>query len=226
MSEVWEGTKKTFKGIAAILIAYITPTKNRYNSLIDPNEDDKSTDSNQTPPDQSDQSPPEPQSDTESDSEAEDSDDDYNPTEMTKADYKTVKDLVEDANVLIPKPHPSLMDVIDFKREVINALTLCPLRGNLNGHSFILETNIEYNLRNRTVIAKLPKPPSQAIQPGPDAKSREWRTFDRAETAFDLYANYNKQVIGLIKTVFPGSLASTPLCGGSSIPRNHGTYCD
>ena len=62
---------------------------------------------------------------------------------MSKAtNYESVKDLVEDATVLIPKPHPSLMDVINFKREVINVLTLCDLQGNQNGHSFILETNI------------------------------------------------------------------------------------
>ena len=195
MSEAWEGTKKTIKGLASIPIAYITPTKNRYSSIA-PNEDDRSTGSNESPPDSD--------SESKSDSESEDSDDEER--NMTKTTVESVKDLVEDSTVLIPKPHPSLMDVIDFKREVINALTLCPLRGNLNGHSFILETNVEYNLRNRTVIAQLPKPPSQATQPGADAKSREWRIFNRAEAAFDLYANYNKQVIGLIKTAFPASL--------------------
>lgn len=147
MSEVWEGTKKIIKGISSIPIASITPAKNTNRlSPIAPNEDERSTESNQS--DQSNLS-----SDNESDTDSD--------TEMTKAtNYESVKDHVKDATVLIPKPHPSLMDVINFKREVINALTLCPVRGNQNGHSFIIETNFEYNLRNRTVIGKLPKPPT------------------------------------------------------------------
>ena len=138
MSEVWKGTKNTIKGIALIPITFITPTKNKF-SPTDPNEDNRSTEPNQSPP----ESPLESKSDT--DSEAEDSDDDYQ-HKMTTTDYEMVKDLVEDTAVLIPKPHPSLMDVINFKQEVINAFTLCNLQGNQNGHLYILETNIEYSL--------------------------------------------------------------------------------
>ena len=84
-----------------------------------------------------------------------------------------VKDLEEDTNVLTPKTHPSLMDVIDFKREVINALTLCDLRGDPSEHPYILENAAEYNLRNQTVIAKQTTQPLRVVAPDKDAKSWE-----------------------------------------------------
>ena len=137
MTEAWKEAKTKIKGISSIPISFITPTKNIL-SPITPYVDVTDTDIAQESP--KDHKDPESESE-ESDSEE---DDDCYPT-MKTAEYKTVKDLVEDTNVLTAKLHPSLMDVIDFKREVINALTICDLRGDPHDHSYILENNAEFN---------------------------------------------------------------------------------
>ena len=117
MTEVWKEAKNTIKGIASIISPSRTRTDNRY-SPIGPNEEDnRSTGSNKE-----DQQPSKTNDQSESDSDSE-----YDTT-MTKPEAKTIKDLVKDTSVIRPKQFPSLMDVFDFKNEVINALTLCDLR--------------------------------------------------------------------------------------------------
>ena len=207
MTEVWKDAKNTIKGIASIISPSRTRTDNRY-SPIGPNEDDnRSTGSNGPNEDEnrSTGSNDNKSNNNESESEHEsDTDSDYGT--MTKPEAKTIKDLVKDTSVIRPKQFPSLMDVFDFKNEVINALTLCDLRGNVQGHAFILENNEEYNTRNQTVTETHPAPPLPVDTPGAGATSREWKIFDREEAAYDLYTNYNKQVVALIDTAFPGAL--------------------
>ena len=196
MAEVWETTKNTIKGIPPIPTAFITPTKNTFGPIF-PKEEDTEDANNES------ESPPH-TTKPYNNSEPEDSDDED--TMLKTLEYQTVKDLVEDTTVLSPKLHPSLMDVINFKREVSNALTLCDLRGDRNGHSYIIETTMEYRLRTKSVIKVLDTQPLQTTVPKMDAPTKDWRAFDRAETKFEMYANYNKQVIAMIKTAFPGAL--------------------
>ena len=80
--------------------------------------------------------------------------------EKTSSTRMNIRDLM-DAKLLHKRPAPSTLDVIEFKRGMINALIHCPARGSKQGHSYLLEDLDEYRTRVKEPEAKQPVRPRE-----------------------------------------------------------------
>ena len=109
-----------------------------------------------------------------------------------------------DTKLLSKRPAPSTLDVIEFKRGLINALIHCPARGSKQGHSFLLEDLDEYRKRIKEPEAKQiirPREPEE-----PEDEEGDWTIFKYRLSRYERCEQYEAQALTLLQETFPDCL--------------------
>ena len=109
-----------------------------------------------------------------------------------------------DLKLLYKRPAPSTLDVIEFKRGLINALLHCPARGSKQGHSYLLEDLDEYRHRTKDPEAKQhvrPKEPEE-----PDGEEGDWTVYKFRLSKYERCEQYEAQALTLMQETFPDCL--------------------
>jgi hypothetical protein len=111
---------------------------------------------------------------------------------------------IMDKKLLDIRPAPSTLDVIEFKRGLINALIHCPARGSKQGHSYLLENQEEYRSRIKEPDAKAivrPKEPEE-----PTDEEGDWTIFKFKLSRYERCEQYEAQALSLLQDTFPDCL--------------------
>jgi hypothetical protein len=99
---------------------------------------------------------------------------------------------------------PSTLDVIVFKRDLVNALIQCPARNSKQGHSYLLEGLEEYRTRIKEPEAKpiiRPKEPDE-----PDDEDGDWTIFKYRLSKYERCEHYEAQALTILQETFPDCL--------------------
>ena len=123
--------------------------------------------------------------------------------EKTSGSYMKLSGLM-DTHLLSVRPAPSTLDVIEFKRGLINALIRCPARGSKQGHSFLLENLEEYRVRIKDPEAKPIKRPEEPDEPKDE--EGDWTIFKFKLTRYEKCEQYEAQALTLLQATFPDCL--------------------
>jgi hypothetical protein len=109
-----------------------------------------------------------------------------------------------DVNLLGKRPAPSTLDVIEFKRGLINALIHCPARGSKQGHAFLLESLEEYRIRIKEPEAKPIARPKEPEEPADE--EGDWTVFKYRLGRYERCEKYEAQALTLMQVTFPDCL--------------------
>ena len=122
---------------------------------------------------------------------------------------------------------PTILEVLEFKADLIEGLRKCTYRGNKQGHTFLIEN--EEELRERTKdksaeITERPKAPKEPEEPTDMEDDKLWDRFDRMERMYkknikkyELAEEYDEQIKKLLTEAFPGC-ENDHLEGGTHLP--------
>jgi hypothetical protein len=109
-----------------------------------------------------------------------------------------------DMKLLYKRPAPSTLDVIEFKRGLINALIHCPARGSKQGHSYLLEDLDEYRRRIKDPEAKQHVRPSEPEEP--EGEDGDWTVYKFRLSKYERCKQYEAQALILMQETFPDCL--------------------
>ena len=123
--------------------------------------------------------------------------------EKTNSTRMNIRGLM-DAKLLYKRPAPSTLDVIEFKRGLINALIHCPARGSKQGHSYLLEDLDEYRNRVKEPEAKQPVRPREPEEP--EDEDGDWTIFKFKLNKYERCEQYEAQALTLMQETFPDCL--------------------
>ena len=98
--------------------------------------------------------------------------------------------------------HPTRVDTVNFKKHVANALTKCQSETNAAGHSYIIESEDQYQLRLKNRSAALPIDPVQPMMPT-GASTTAWKQFGYKRSVYNTHREYSLQTKELITKYFP-----------------------
>ena len=109
---------------------------------------------------------------------------------------------------------PTILEVLEFKADLIEGLKECTYRGNEEGHTFLIETEEELRERTKDKTAEAterPKPPKEPKEPSDMEDDKLWDRFERMELIYkrnvkryELAQEYDKQIKKLLIEAFPG----------------------
>ena len=109
-----------------------------------------------------------------------------------------------DTKLLYKRPAPSTLEVIEFKRGLINALIHCPARGSKQGHSYLLEAQDEYRTRIKDPEAKQTVRPREPEEP--EDEEGDWTVFKYRLSRYERCEQYEAQALTLMQETFPDCL--------------------
>ena len=109
-----------------------------------------------------------------------------------------------DMKLLYKRPAPSTLEVIEFKRGLVNALIHCPARGSKQGHSYLLEDLDEYRSRIRDPEAKQIVRPREPEEPTDE--EGDWTVFKYRLSKYERCEQYEAQALTLLQEIFPDCL--------------------
>ena len=149
-------------------------------------------------------------------------------TDTEKTNAAAAKELKEEMNWNNkPNKTPTIIEVLEFKAEMIEGLRRCTYRNSKQGHTFLIENNKE--LQNRVkdpkaVQTTTPKAPQEPTEPEDINDDVQWERYKRRELLYkknikkyELAEEYDKQIKDLFVTTFPGC-ANNLLEGGTHLP--------
>jgi hypothetical protein len=108
------------------------------------------------------------------------------------------------AKALYTKTAPSTLDVIVFKRELINALIQCPARNSKQGHSYLLESLGEYRARIKEPEANQINRPREPDEP--EDEDGDWTVFKYRLGKYERCEHYEAQALTILQDTFPDCL--------------------
>ena len=113
-----------------------------------------------------------------------------------------------------PNKTSTILDVLEFKAELIEGLRRCAYRGNKQGHTFLIEDKDELRdrIKDQTAIQTTrPKAPQEPSEPDDINNDKLWERFECQELLYkknvkryELTEDYNKQIKDLLVLTFPG----------------------
>ena len=122
---------------------------------------------------------------------------------------------------------PTILEVLEFKADLIEGLRLCTYRGNKQGHTYLIETEEELRERTKDETAEVtvrPKAPKEPTEPTDMEDDKLWDRYDRMERLYkknvrryELAEDYDKQIKKLLIEAFPGC-ENYHLEGGTHLP--------
>lgn len=130
-----------------------------------------------------------------------DTEDEQDWGKMTDNDGKHLEAYVQG---LKTTSHPTKVDIVNFKRNVANALTKCLSETNAAGHSYIIETEEQFRLRLKKPSASLPVNPVQPMMPT-GTSTTAWKQFEYKRSVYNKHREYSLQTKDLIIKYFPGN---------------------
>ena len=106
----------------------------------------------------------------------------------TKKTSTTAKELKDEMNWNNkPNKTPTILEVLEYKSELIEGPRRCTYRGNKQGHTFLIETKEELQERINDPNAKQtakPKPPQEPTEPEDINNETLWDRFERQELLY------------------------------------------
>ena len=90
-----------------------------------------------------------------------------------------------------PNKTPTILEVLEFKADLIEGLRECTYRGNEQGHTFLIETEEELRERTKDETAEAterPKAPKEPEEPEDMEDDKLWDRYDRK------YLSYKRNV--------------------------------
>lgn len=103
-------------------------------------------------------------------------------------------------------PEPNLIDIQTLRSNLANILFEEPSDKMDTGHASIIETLAGHQRRMNDATAVLPSPPTKPTEPLATDSKQHWRVYDMRKENYKQYKKWDKQVINIIKTVFPNGL--------------------
>ena len=122
---------------------------------------------------------------------------------------------------------PTILEVLEFKADLIEGLRRCTYRGNNQGHTYLIEEEEELREQTKDKTAEVterPKAPKEPKEPTDIEDDKLWDRFERMELLYkknikryELAEDYDKQIKDLLIEAFPGC-ENHHLEGGTHLP--------